>query len=120
MGKIKREQIKALRYLLDLHKSISDKAMLMDLGIYDIEYTIYKRKILYYSQLIKEGFQENSKKAKKKSKKNLNEVPQLRKYENKDCKEVYECECDTCTNTKTKRTETYQELYEKCKVISKG
>ena len=120
MGKIKREQIKALRYLLDLHKSISDKAMLMDLGIYDIEYTIYKRKILYYSQLIKEGFQENSKKAKKKSKKNLNEVPQLRKYENKDCKEVYECECDTCTNTKTKRTETEKELYEKCEIINKG
>ena len=52
MKTIKDIQCKAIKEIFDLHSYVPDEIMLVDLGIYDIEWEIKKRKIGFYKRII--------------------------------------------------------------------
>ena len=58
-------QINAIKDLFELPRSSPDICILMELGIIDIKYEIYKRTIIYYKQLKTNNLKNNADKSKK-------------------------------------------------------
>ena len=52
MKMLQHKQCKAIREIMGINKYVSDMVLLSDLGIIDIKWEIYKRKVLFYKSLL--------------------------------------------------------------------